>query len=114
MDSERLKYRTEHWHNNFKNYISLLKDLKPTILCGDFNVAHTTIDIHAPEKHTNYAGFLPIERKQFTEYLELGYIDETRNILYQSSYLCDHSHHRCCSLVQLDSNQRLDANFCLF
>ena len=78
IESDRLKYRTEYWHNNFKNYISLLKNLKPTIICGDFNVAHTSIDVHSPEKHTNHAGFLQIEREQFTEYLELGFIDETR------------------------------------
>ena len=52
--------------------------MKPTIICGDFNVAHKSIDIHSPEKNENSAGFLPIEREQFTEYLKVGFIDEIR------------------------------------
>lgn len=78
LDSHRLKYRTEHWHNSFKNYINILKNLKPTIICGDFNVANEEIDIHAPEKNKTSPGFLDIERIQFKEYLNLGYIDEIR------------------------------------
>lgn len=78
LGSNRLTYRTTEWHNSFKEYINALKQLKPTIICGDFNVAHNNIDIHHPEQHKKHAGFLDIERKQFQEYLDIGYIDEFR------------------------------------
>tara|TARA_B100001093_G_scaffold520056_1_gene612331 strand:- start:1233 stop:2027 length:795 start_codon:yes stop_codon:yes gene_type:complete len=78
LDSNRLKFRTTTWHDNFKNYIGQLQILKPTIICGDLNVANENIDIHNPEKHHNHAGFLDIERKQFKEYLSQGYTDIIR------------------------------------
>ena len=78
LTSHRLTYRTTEWHNSFKEYITALKILKPTIICGDLNVANENIDIHQPERHHKYAGFLPIERQQFKEYLSIGYRDEFR------------------------------------
>ena len=78
IQSERLIYRTTIWHENFKEYINSLKHLKPTIICGDLNVANEEIDIHNPNKHHQNAGFLDIERKQFKEYLELGFEDALR------------------------------------
>lgn len=80
LDSPRLDFRTDKWHKVFKEYINALKQLKPTIICGDFNVAHRNIDIHNPKQHTKHAGFLEIEREQFQEYLDLGFIDQFRKI----------------------------------
>tara|TARA_Y100000389_G_scaffold157418_3_gene158547 strand:- start:1644 stop:2414 length:771 start_codon:yes stop_codon:yes gene_type:complete len=80
LESLRLNYRTTHWHNNFKDYINILKQLKPTIICGDFNVAHNNIDVHHPEKHHKHAGFLKVEREQFQEYLDLGFTDIFRKL----------------------------------
>jgi exodeoxyribonuclease-3 len=77
-DTPRLEFRTTVWHENFKEYIAALKILKPTIICGDLNVAHEEIDIHNPKNHKNCAGFLDIERKQFQEYLDVGYTDAFR------------------------------------
>ena len=57
LDSHRLTFRTNQWHINFKEYINTLKQLKPTIICGDFNVAHNDIDIHHPQQHKKQAGF---------------------------------------------------------
>jgi exodeoxyribonuclease III len=78
LNSPRYVFRTEEWHVNFLKYIAELKDRKPTIICGDLNVAHNEIDIHHPEKHRNIAGFLDLERSQFQEYLAAGYVDAFR------------------------------------
>jgi len=80
LDSHRLTFRSIEWHKAFKEYISLLKQLKPTIICGDFNVAHKEIDIHHPKQHKKQAGFLDIERNQFQEYLDMGYVDKFREL----------------------------------
>lgn len=45
------------------------------ILTGDFNAAHTEIDLANPKQNTKNAGFLPEERAWVTEMLELGYVD---------------------------------------
>lgn len=78
LDTPRFEFRTQQWHTEFLKYILALKAIKPTIICGDLNVAHKDIDIHKPEKHRNYAGFLDLERSQFQIYLDNGYKDAFR------------------------------------
>ena len=39
----RLPYRTTEWDPAFREYLKGLDDKKPTILCGDLNVAHLDI-----------------------------------------------------------------------
>lgn len=51
---------------------------KPVVLCGDYNIAHTALDVHAPKRLKNTSGFLPEERAWFSEFLELGYEDVFR------------------------------------
>lgn len=78
LNTVRYEFRTQSWHQSFIDYIKTLKDRKPTIIAGDLNVAHNEIDIHNPKTHHNCAGFLDLERKQFQEYLDIGYIDTFR------------------------------------
>lgn len=74
--SDRLVYRTEHWQDNFEAFIQNLEQVKPVIVCGDFNVAHQDIDVHKPDEVRNVsAGFLDIEREQFQRMLDSGYED---------------------------------------
>ena len=80
LDMPRYKFRTQVWHKTFLNYIKMLKERKPTIICGDLNVAHNEIDIHNPERHHDCAGFLDLERAQFQEYLTVGYVDTFRQL----------------------------------
>jgi len=56
----------------------LLSDNKPFVLCGDFNIAHTEIDIHDPVRNKKTSGFLPEEREWFTRILETGLHDVFR------------------------------------
>lgn len=53
---------------------------KPTIFCGDFNICHTEIDIHNPDKQHNTSGFLPEERAWVTDFLDAGYEDVFRKL----------------------------------
>jgi len=55
-------------------------DEKPTIICGDFNICHTEIDIHNPDKQHKTSGFLPEERAWVTEFLSTGYEDVFRKL----------------------------------
>ena len=82
IDSHRFTFRTKEWDQAFRKYIISLKNMKPTIICGDFNVAILDIDIHSPVKYKNkVAGFFDDERVQFSEHLQLGFIDAFR-LLY--------------------------------
>ncbi|MES1907329.1 MAG: hypothetical protein MHM6MM_000472 [Cercozoa sp. M6MM] len=46
------------------------------IICGDFNIAHTEMDIHDPT--INHSGFLPEERQFFGDWLGDGLVDTYR------------------------------------
>ena len=49
------------------------------ILCGNWQTAHTAIDIQNPDKHTSESGFLPEERQWFDQlYKDIGYADAFR------------------------------------
>lgn len=53
----------------------------PTVFCGDFNIAHTEIDIHNPVANKKTSGFLPEEREWVTRILEEeGLVDVFRKL----------------------------------
>jgi len=81
ITSERCLFRLGLWDSMFREYIKNLNLIKPTIICGDFNVANEEIDIWGgSNKHdgTTCVGFLDDERLNFKEHLNLGYIDAFR------------------------------------
>ncbi len=76
-DLERLEYRV-NWEENFRKYILKLENHKPVIICGDLNVAHNEIDLKNPSTNRKSAGFTDEERREFTNLLELGFVDSFR------------------------------------
>ncbi|MCI6265528.1 MAG: exodeoxyribonuclease III [Erysipelotrichaceae bacterium] len=72
MDS-RMRYE-----ECFKEYIMKLEKDKPVIICGDFNVAHTEMDIKNAKQNIGNAGFTDEEREKFSELLDSGLIDTFR------------------------------------
>lgn len=73
----RLSYRME-WEEAWLAYLKGLEKKKSVICCGDFNVAHTEIDLKNPKTNRNNAGFTDQEREKFTELLRAGFIDTWR------------------------------------
>lgn len=71
----RLDYR-QIWDKDFLAYIQNLD--KPTIFCGDLNVAHTEIDLARPKDNQNNAGFTKEERSGFQNLIDAGFIDTFR------------------------------------
>lgn len=74
---ERMNERME-WENEIREYLKKLDKIKPVIVCGDFNVAHTEMDIKNAKQNIGNAGFTHEEREKFTELLESGFIDTYR------------------------------------
>ena len=67
------------WLDFFFNYVEELRKTIPNlIVSGDYNIAHTKIDIHNPVSNKNSSGFLPEERAWLTKYVESGFIDTFR------------------------------------
>lgn len=50
----------------------------PLIICGDYNIAHTEIDIHDPVRNQESSGFRPEERAWMTKFLAAGFTDTFR------------------------------------
>jgi exodeoxyribonuclease III len=48
------------------------------IISGDYNICHSSMDIHDPISNAKSSGFLPEEREWFGDYLDLGLIDTFR------------------------------------
>ena len=77
---ENLNYKLEVYERLFK-YLNRLKaqnsKLK-VILIGDFNIAHTELDLARPKENQNNIMFTPEERKQIDRLVDAGFIDTFR------------------------------------
>jgi len=73
----RLPYR-QQWDRDFLAYLSGLEKIKPVILCGDLNVAHTEIDLARPKDNIRNHGFTPEERSGFDAVVKAGFVDTFR------------------------------------
>ena len=74
---KRLDYRMR-WEDDFRAYLKELDAVKPVVLCGDLNVAHTEIDLKNPKTNRQNAGFSDEERAKMTELLAAGFTDTYR------------------------------------
>ena len=75
----RLEYRMT-WEDEFKKYLIKLDKQKPVIICGDWNVAHTEIDLKNPKSNRKNAGFTDEERSKIEELLNSGFTDSFRKM----------------------------------
>ncbi len=65
--------------DDFFRFVEELKRERPQlIIVGDYNIAHTEIDIHDPKGNKNTTGFLPEERAWMSRWFESGFIDAFR------------------------------------
>ncbi len=53
----------------------LTSDGKKVLLTGDYNIAHTAIDLARPKQNEKNPGYLPEERAWFSRFVDLGYVD---------------------------------------
>ncbi|KAA6441593.1 exodeoxyribonuclease III [Dyadobacter flavalbus] len=64
---------------DFYEWVYELRKERPNlIICGDYNIAHTEIDIHDPVRNKKMSGFLPEEREWLTKWFDNGYTDAFR------------------------------------
>lgn len=73
----RLDYR-QQWDRAFLRYLRQLEKVNPVVLCGDFNVAHTEIDLANPKANVRNHGFTVEERAGFSALVRAGYLDTFR------------------------------------
>lgn len=76
-DLSRLDFKIE-FNNKIFSYVKKLEKNKPVIITGDFNVAHTEIDLKNPKENKHNAGFTIEERISFDKFLKQNMIDTFR------------------------------------
>jgi exodeoxyribonuclease-3 len=75
---ERQTYKYQ-WLDEFFNYLQDLRKTRPKlIVVGDYNIAHTEIDIHDPKGNKKSSGFLPEERAWMDMFLQHDWVDTYR------------------------------------
>jgi exodeoxyribonuclease-3 len=74
----RLSYR-QQWDADFLKYLKSLEESKPVVVCGDFNVAHTAIDLARPKENYNKAaGYMQEEIDGMNNFIAADFIDTFR------------------------------------
>lgn len=64
---------------DFYEYVQVLRQTRPNlIVVGDYNIAHTPMDIHDPIRNKNTTGFLPEERAWMDQWFGSGITDAFR------------------------------------
>ncbi len=77
---ERQTYKYQ-WLDEIDQYLQEVKKQQESIiLCGDYNIAHTELDIHDPKGNKKSSGFLPEERTWMDEFFAKGWVDSFREI----------------------------------
>lgn len=76
---EHRQAEKDRWLGFFLDWAApLFRSKVPTVLGGDFNIAHTPRDIFYAKANENKSGFLPHERAWFGELLGQGWADLVR------------------------------------
>ncbi len=76
-DLSRLSFK-KRFNSEILEFCQNLRNTKPVVIGGDFNVAHKEIDIARPKQNDGNAGFTTEERRWFTHLLDKGYVDTFR------------------------------------
>ncbi len=77
-EGKRLAYKLEFCQALKEESDTLIASGRHVIICGDYNIAHTPIDLANPKSNEKNPGYLPEERAWMDTFLESGYIDTFR------------------------------------
>jgi exodeoxyribonuclease-3 len=77
-DLSRIPLRHEKWDPAFLAFVSELEKVKPVVMCGDFNVAHTPDDLARPKENDGKKGFTKEEREGVDNIINAGFHDSFR------------------------------------
>jgi len=85
-DPERIAFKLEFYAALLEQLEEERADGKHVVIAGDWNTAHTEIDLARPKENEQTTGFLPIERAALQAYVDAGYVDTFRHFHPASKY----------------------------
>lgn len=74
----RLPYKIEFCEHLLGWLDSFRQQGYEIVVGGDFNIAHTALDLANPKQNEKNAGYLPEERQWMSKFIESGYVDSFR------------------------------------
>ena len=77
-DLSRIPYKLRYYKRVFDLVQPLAARGERVLVMGDFNVAHTEIDLARPRQNRETSGFRPEERRAFDRFVRAGWIDTFR------------------------------------
>lgn len=77
-DNSRVPYKLDFYRALFAHLEPLARAGEPVLVMGDFNTAHTEIDLARPKANQQTSGFLAEEREELDRWLREGYTDTFR------------------------------------
>ena len=77
---ERVQFKLQFYDDLLAFCQDLQKRGKRPIVCGDFNTAHSPIDLARPKENQRTSGFLPEEREALDRWLQGGFVDAFRHL----------------------------------
>lgn len=77
-DNSRVPYKLGFYAALFER-LQTLRRRGPVFVMGDYNTAHTELDLARPKTNARTSGFLPIEREVLTIWLDAGWQDTFRH-----------------------------------
>lgn len=78
MNDERLQYKMDFYEAFLEHLMGLLAVGERVVVCGDYNTAHTELDLSHPKENVKVSGFLPKERDWMDRLVEAGFVDSFR------------------------------------
>ncbi len=82
----RLGYKLDFCAAFLEKIESLRKQGYGVVIGGDFNIAHTELDLANPKQNLKNAGFLPEERAWLSDFVGRGYLDTFRMFEQRGGY----------------------------
>ena len=77
-DNSRIPFKLEFYQKLFNLLETRKKRGEPILVLGDFNTAHSEIDLARPKENEKTSGFRPEEREELDRWLRAGYVDTFR------------------------------------
>ena len=77
-DKERLTFKLDFYQATLDFCAAMRREGRRLVIGGDFNTAHTEIDLKNPKANQDTSGFLPEEREWIDRYLDAGFVDVFR------------------------------------
>ena len=76
-DNSRVPYKLGFYRALFER-LQQLRHRGPVLVMGDYNTAHTELDLARPKSNAKTSGFLPEERAEISRWIDAGWSDTFR------------------------------------